>query len=42
MNYGQIRVDHTFSMNDSAFVRYTIEDSNEYVPGPGLAPLIRL
>ena len=35
VNYGQIRVDHTFSMKDSAFVRYTIEDSNEYVPGPG-------
>ena len=28
-NYGQMRVDHTFSQNDSAFVRYTIDDTRQ-------------
>ena len=26
-NFGQIRVDHTFSIKDTAFVRYTIDDT---------------
>ena len=31
-NYGQVRVDHTFSANDSFFVRYTIDDSEKIRP----------
>ena len=35
VQYGQIRVDHNFTNNDSFFTRYTIEDASEVVPGPG-------
>jgi len=35
VNYGQMRVDQNISKDDTLFVRYTIEDSNELVPGPG-------
>jgi hypothetical protein len=35
VNYGQIRVDHSFSNSDSLFGRYTIEQAAETVPGPG-------
>src|SRR5215472_6063496 len=35
VNYGQIRVDHNFTNNDSVFGRYTIEQAAEIVPGPG-------
>ncbi len=28
LNYGQMRVDHNFSTNDTLFARYTIQDSN--------------
>jgi len=35
VNYGQMRVDQNFGTSDNLFVRYTIEDSNELVPGPG-------
>jgi hypothetical protein len=35
VNYGQIRVDQNFGASDNLFGRYTIEDSNELVPGPG-------
>ncbi len=36
--FGQMRVDQNFSNNDSAFVRYTIQDTNQDVAGafPGL------
>ena len=29
-DYGQVRVDHTFSANDSLFVRFTIDDAEQY------------
>jgi hypothetical protein len=35
VNYGQMRVDQNFGMNDSMFVRYTIDQAAETVPGPG-------
>jgi hypothetical protein len=35
VNYGQMRVDQNFGAGDNLFARYTIEDSNELVPGPG-------
>lgn len=35
VNYGQMRVDQHFGTADTLFARYTIEDSNELVPGPG-------
>src|ERR1700682_5372907 len=35
VHYGQIRVDHNFTNNDSFFTRYTIEAASEVVPGPG-------
>jgi len=35
VNYGQMRVDHNFGKGDSLFARYTIEDSDQLVPGPG-------
>ncbi len=35
VNYGQMRVDQNFSKDDSLFARYTIEDSNARLPGPG-------
>jgi hypothetical protein len=35
VNYGQMRVDHNFSKDDSLFARYTIEDAIDFVPGPG-------
>ncbi len=35
MNYGQIRVDHNLTKDDSLFGRYTIEQAYEVVPGPG-------
>ena len=28
-NYGQMRVDHNFSVNDSMFVRYTVDDTQQ-------------
>jgi len=33
--YGQIRIDQNISKNDTLFARYTIENSEEIVPGPG-------
>jgi len=33
--YGQMRVDQNLSKDDTFFVRYTIENSQEIVPGPG-------
>src|SRR5436309_12154421 len=30
-----MRVDHNFGKGDSLFARYTIEDSDQLVPGPG-------
>ena len=38
-NYGQMRVDETFSAADTAFVRYTIEDDNFDNNGSTLAPV---
>jgi len=35
VNFGQMRVDHNFGKGDSLFARYTIEDSDQLVPGPG-------
>src|SRR5882762_4476702 len=35
VNYGQIRVDHNLTKDDSLFGRYTIEQAYEVVPGPG-------
>jgi hypothetical protein len=35
-NYGQARVDHNFSANDSLFVRYTVDDTSLTVPAPTL------
>ena len=35
VNYGQMRIDQNFGTSDTLFGRYTIEDSNELVPGPG-------
>jgi len=35
VNYGQIRVDHTFSSKDSAFVRYTIDENTELITSGG-------
>jgi hypothetical protein len=32
-NYGQLRVDHTFTANDNMFGRYTIQDSSLTLPG---------
>ena len=32
VNYGQVRIDHTFSGNDSVFGRYTIDDSEKIRP----------
>ncbi len=31
-NYGQMRVDQTFSTNDSMFVRYTVDDTQQTTP----------
>jgi hypothetical protein len=31
-NYGQMRVDHNFSSNDSIFARYTIDDAQQTIP----------
>lgn len=33
-NYGQMRVDHTFSNTDSAFARYTIDNTGQTKPLP--------
>ncbi len=35
VNFGQMRVDHNFGRGDSLFARYTIEDSDVLLPGPG-------
>jgi hypothetical protein len=35
VNYGQMRVDQNFGNKDSMFVRYTIDQASEVVPGPG-------
>jgi hypothetical protein len=35
VDYGQMRVDQNFGNNDSMFVRYTIDNASETVPGPG-------
>jgi hypothetical protein len=35
VNFGQMRVDQFFSDKDQAFVRYTIDQASETVPGPG-------
>src|SRR5881409_3206884 len=35
VNFGQMRVDHNFGKGDSLFARYTIEDTDAVVPGPG-------
>jgi outer membrane receptor protein involved in Fe transport len=35
VNYGQIRVDHTFSAKDSIFVRYTVDQNDELITSGG-------
>jgi hypothetical protein len=35
VHYGQMRVDHNLTKDDSLFARYTIEQAYEVVPGPG-------
>ena len=35
VNYGQMRVDQNFGDKDTMFVRYTIDQAAETVPGPG-------
>jgi hypothetical protein len=35
VHYGQMRVDHNLTKDDSVFARYTIEQAAEIVPGPG-------
>jgi len=35
VDYGQMRVDQNFGTSDNMFVRYTIEDALDNVPGPG-------
>ncbi len=39
-NYGQIRMDHTFSDKDTAFARYTIDKTSVIQPSPTPNPLV--
>src|ERR1019366_3096815 len=39
-NYGQFRLDHTFSDKDTAFARYTIDKANVLQPPPSPNPLL--